>query len=661
MYELDYIPPNRRALHQPAVKWLLITQFFTIVPFMSYLPQWLLLVFGLAVIWRFRVMRGQLRKPPLLLMIAAVIIGIGSLLVSGFSQYTLDAAVSLCVLGYLLKSFEVLRRRDGVFLVYLGFFLAGVFLLYRFDPLGALIMLLLLVLNALTLQAITAERHFKGSYAVKQTAWLVLAAIPVMVMGYLFFPRIPPLWTIPNDERGARTGMTDEITPGSVADLARSSEPAFRVSFEGDIPPRDVWYWRGNTLSRFEDGSWSAIFRENRIRFSFQNNELPKPVESSQRFDYNVVMESSGRRWLYFLDWPTEVDADRSAILPDGRAARFAPINSNFRYYATSYAEVSWPDQTRMLEFNLELPSSGNEALRTWAIEQRQRVGSDQAFVSWLAQYITNEPYFYTVQPPLYPGEQSLADFWLFGRQGFCSHYASAIAFILRSVDIPARLVGGYLGGNYNANGNYIQVRQMEAHVWNEIWLDDRWVRFDPTAYVAPGRVLSNIDDLVEEGVAAELPLISRVSRLSMISALTMYWDSALYQWQVLVLDYDNSRAISVFESVLGRFTPLKAVILLLTVLSMVALVIAVATGMIRLPKYVSEPYRSLRQIEKKFGARQSHETLSQYFARLRQAHPDIESLSAIQAEFEAYLYGKDSQIGDRFWALKRELQRARV
>jgi transglutaminase-like putative cysteine protease len=653
MTNIAYIPPYQRVLHQAGIKALLMVQFVTVLPFMTYMPKWFLLVFALVLFWRWRVLRGELRKPPRTLLITAVVAGIGGLVFSGLNRYSLDTAVAFCLLGYLLKSLEVLRRRDGIFQIYLGFFLAGVFLLYRFDPLAGLIMIILLIVNLIALQAVTSDVHFNWRYALTQSLIMVVAAIPVMIAGYLFFPRIPPLWSIPNDERGATTGMTDELTPGSIADLARSNEPAFRVSFSSTLPPRSQWYWRGTTMTLFDGNTWKAKYSDRNI-FSWPLNK-PLPTSEISEYDYTVIMENSGRRWLYFLDWPTSITGDNIRILPDGRAAKEKPISSVFRYNAQSSNSVQWDDQTTIIRDSLLLPDQGNEALKQWAIDRRQERTSDTDFVNSIGNYIRNENFYYTLRPPLYVGEQSLESFWFGDRRGFCAHFASASAFIFRSAGIPTRLVGGYLGGTYVSQGNYIQVRQMEAHVWLEVWLNEQWVRFDPTAAVAPNRVETNLDDLFAETQPSDLPVFSRLGQFGLINQLNIFWDSLEYKWQVLILDYDNQQALGWFEKSFGRLTAMKLAIGILTLMGSVALVVAFSLGMIKLPTRKSEPFKSLAKLEKWYGVRMPGETIDRYFARLKHANPKHTALDGLGKLIQEQLYksGHDLRQSDVSLVLK--------
>lgn len=617
----QYVPIMHRVMPLPVLWVLLLVQGVMVVPFLFYLPLWLGVVFVLVLIWRWRVTHGDMRKAPRSLIILAILVGIGGLLLSGLRAYNLDSAVALCVLGYLLKSLEVMRRRDGIFQAYLGYFLTGIFLLYNYTPVGALVAIVMVWANTLALHAVTADQTFRWKRGTKLSLALMVAAVPIMIAGFLFFPRLPPLWSIPNDERGAQTGMSDEVDPGSVASLAQSTEPAFRVQFEGDPPPRQQWYWRGTTLGDFDGRVWRARFRD-RNRFQWPRGQLPLAQPGAEQFEYSVLLEATQQHWLYFLDWPTQVRGQDAYVLPDGRAARRNSLSQTYRYEAQSAAAVSWPNETA-LQWYQRLPEQGNEALRQWGIELRQTAGSDAAYIDAILNHLRTEPFRYTLQPPLYPSADSLSDFWFDGRLGFCSHYASAVAYLARVAGIPSRLVGGYLGGTYNQSGDFIQVRQMEAHAWVELWLNGQWQRVDPTAAVAPGRIDLNLDDWLSEDNPSDLPFGARFGRnLGPFNDLRFWWDSVQYQWQVSILNYQQSNALGLLEARFGRINPWHAAAAMAVFLGVLGLLMAWFTGLLQLPRRQSEPWASLRRVERQYGDRHVGETVSDFMARLAYEHP---------------------------------------
>jgi transglutaminase-like putative cysteine protease len=641
----QYIPIMRRVMPLSVLRVLLLVQGIMVIPFLFYLPLWLGVVFLLVLLWRWRVTHGEMRQAPRSLIVLAMLVGVSGLLLSGLRAYNLDSAVALCVLGYLLKSLEVMRRRDGIFQAYLGYFLTGIFLLYNYTPVGALVAILMVLGNTLSLHAVTADQTFRWRRGLKLSGALMAAAVPIMIVGFLFFPRLPPLWSIPNDERGAQTGMSDTVEPGSIEALAENTSPAFRVQFEGDRPPRQQWYWRGTTLGDFDGRAWRANYRD-RNRFQWPQGQLPRASTDASQYDYSVLLEATQQHWLYFLDWPTQIRGEEAFVLPDGRAARRNSLSQNYRYEAQSASRVTWNGEASLAQY-LRLPETGNEALRQWGLEQRAAAGSDAAYVQAILAHIRNESFRYTLRPPLYPSADSLSDFWFGDRAGFCSHYASAVAYLARAADIPSRLVGGYLGGTYNDSGDFIQVRQMEAHAWVEVWLDGQWQRIDPTAAVAPGRIEANLDDWLSQDNPSDLPFGVRFGRnLSAFNDIRFWWDSVQYQWQVSVLNYQQSNAMGLLEARFGRIDPWHAAAAMAVFLGSLGLLMAWFTGILKLPRRVPEPWASLRRVEREYGTRRTGETVSDYLQRLAMEHPQrLEPLARLAHLIDTLAYDPQVQL----------------
>ena len=138
------------------------------------------------------------------------------------------------------------------------------------------------------------------------------------------------------------------------------------------------------------------------------------------------------------------------------------------------------------------------------------------------------ESFVYTLAPDIL--DRDPVDGFLFNtRRGFCEHFAGAFALLMRAAGIPSRVVTGYQGGEMNPTGEYMIVRQSDAHAWAEALLDGKWERVDPTAAVAPSRI--------ERGIGAALPAGERVPYLARIEmtwlkSLRLHWDSVNYHWQ---------------------------------------------------------------------------------------------------------------------------------
>ena len=196
---------------------------------------------------------------------------------------------------------------------------------------------------------------------------------------------------------------------------------------------------------------------------------------------------------MFALDVANPV-ADGTALTRDFRLITDKPIHTIFRYRAQAYpdaaTDLELPDWLRRRE--TQLPENDNPRSVAFAKDLAVRSDGPEAFLDNVLRYIRAEAFFYTLNPPLLPDLGSIDAFWFDSRRGFCSHFAGAFVYLARAAGIPARMVGGYQGGEANPLTGHLVVRQYDAHAWTEVWLEGRgWVRFDPTAAVAPARIES--------------------------------------------------------------------------------------------------------------------------------------------------------------------------
>ena len=450
-----------------------------------HLPLWLSGVLALLIALRWLQQRRGGHVPTLLrlslvtLLLAAVIATYGTL----FGRAPGAAfAVGLLV----LKLLESERPRDARATVLFAAFLLMSALLF-----GQSLLMTLLVAAALLplLAALTALQPAPGADA-RRVLWsapalLLAAALPAALLGFVFVPRLStPLWGAPADTT-ARTGVGNTMTPGEYTRLLVDDSPAFRVGFDGPVPPRAERYFRGVVMEHFDGRTWS----------NSGSGQLGPAVEvmrpTAPAVRYTVTLEPTQRHLLFALDTP--LGAPAGATLTRARTLLSAkPVAARLRYEAVSAPQrilepVLGPAARRL---GLQLPAGFDPRARALAMQWRARYGHDDAAIVEAALRMFHDGGFrYTLAPPPL-GRNSVDDFLFDTRAGFCEHYASAFTFLMRAAGVPARVIGGYQGGFHNRLGHYLLVRQSDAHAWSEVWLPGRgWTRIDPTAAVRPDRI----------------------------------------------------------------------------------------------------------------------------------------------------------------------------
>lgn len=541
----------RALIPRNSLAWLLIAQLVVLVPHLPRLPWWLAGLWLGCALWRVQIQRMRWGYPGRLLRV-------GGLLLTGlavfFTQGTLiglDATVMLLLLLFMLKLLEMRSPRDALVVICLGFFIvATAFLFDQGIPLALYQCFSALVLVAALVGLQQSPARNDPLAALRHAGGMLLQALPLMLLLFLFFPRLAPLWSVNLPSNSARTGLSESMAPADIANLAQSPELAFRVQFDGQTPPAATLYWRALTMSRFDGRAWS----QDR---SLERRAAPPTVAEGGPLHYQVIAQPSGRSWLYSLRGSSSDTPQVTRLADDTLRARM-PLGSTFAYEASSYSAARLqPDglSARERQRELQLPASGDPRARAWAQQLRAEHASDAGLIQTLLQQFAEQPFHYTLKPPAL-GQHANDEFLFDTRRGFCEHYAGAMAFVLRAAGIPARVVTGYQGGELNPRGGYLLVHQFDAHAWVEAWLPNSgWTAFDPTFQVAPTRIERGLEEAMrEEGsFLAESPLSSaRYRGVSWLNSLRLGWDDLNYQWQLRVLNFRSEEQLALFRRWLG-------------------------------------------------------------------------------------------------------------
>lgn len=532
---------DAEPLDPAAVPWLLTCALATTVPHFEHLPWWLTTVASLALLLRFGAWLTlrrpshrfpSIRLPPRWLLALVVVAATAGVFVEYKTLFGRDAGVALLVLFMALKPLEMTRTRDATVVIMLGFFLLLTHYFYSQSiPTG------LWLLTAALLQTATLIRIHGGAQppalVVRRAGILLLQAAPFMVVLFLLFPRIAgPLWGLPQDAHSSRSGLPDTIAPGSISDLILNGAIAFRVRFDAAVPANASLYWRGPVMDAFDGQRWQLS--------RLAERSSPMIEARSEPLTYEVTIEPHNQRWLLALDAAVGIP-EGAAITSRLQVVSRTPVQLRSRFALRSSLDyrAGVDDSKPIRDTALQLPSTGNPRARELARGWRQRFGSAEAISSAALTLFRQEKFGYTLRPPLLAGD-TIDQFLFETRSGFCEHYASAYVFLMRAAGVPARIVAGYQGGEFNPVDGYLVVRQSDAHAWAEIWIAGRgWVRQDPTAAIAPERVEQGIAAALPEGET--LPAMARVD-LDWLRQLRFRWEAVNNRWNQWVLGYNPER-----------------------------------------------------------------------------------------------------------------------
>jgi transglutaminase-like putative cysteine protease len=463
-----------------------------------------------------------------------------------------------------IKFLEARVRRDGTLLACLAAFLLITPFLSSQTMLAAAAAVPALLalggaLDALARAPDTQAQPADWRRSLARAATMLAQGLPIAALLFVMFPRLAgPLWGLPSDH-SARTGLSDTMTPGMFTALTLSDEVAFRVDFDGPVPPPAARYWRGPVLSRFDGRVWRAGPP------LFGGTLTP---QSGRTIAYTVTLEASDQPRLFALDLPVSLPRaggyDGAGSVPfflgltrDQQLLMRTPVAQPVRYTQRSILRAEYPStSTQDVRINTRMPPDNPRSV-AFARELRAKVADDAAFIAAVLAHFRNEQFVYTLAPPLY--EDAPVDQFLFGpRRGFCEHFASSFVVLLRAAGIPARVVTGYQGGEMNPQGGYMIVRQSDAHAWAEALIDGTWRRYDPTAAVAPSRVERGLSSALPDSDA--LPLLARLDG-GWLKDLGLAWDAANHLWRRHVVDFNYQRQRSLWRELnVDTFVPWQIV-----------------------------------------------------------------------------------------------------
>jgi len=401
------------------------------------------------------------------------------------------------------------------------------------------------------------DQPAKPSSLLRFSFKLFLFALPFTVTLFLLFPRAyGPLWNLPRDSRLAKSGFKNSFRIGQVAELAQSKDPAFKVEFpDNNMPAQKNLYFRGLILWFTNGAVWYQGYvpaRVNRSRRTAAEGILQR-----------ITLHPHNKRWLFVLDRP--VLAPRwCRRLPGGIYQSLWNIEAPYRYNVISRVDAVYNFLPRVeRQWALQLPRQRSRRIMALAREWRDRASTDADIIQQAEDFFEKSSFVYSLTPGSLDPEDPLDDFLFNTRKGFCEHYAAAFTYLMRAAGVPARVVAGYQGGEYNPVGNYLEVRQSEAHAWSEVWLEGSgWLRVDPTSWVSPERIEYGMElsqqltrGLTDEDRSEAIRKALRGNFFKRaLRFLKNHWDNIRYKWDVWIISYDIFRQRNLLSSLgLGR------------------------------------------------------------------------------------------------------------
>jgi protein-glutamine gamma-glutamyltransferase len=605
-------------LSRRKIAGLLLAQAFIIMPLLVHIPLWICGLWMAIALWRWQMLRDKWFTPHKYLINVITIGCAAGLYVNFTGRAGMDAALALLICTFILKILEMRNLRDAQLIVFIGFIAISTQLLLSQTIGAAVYALICSGILMSSWRGIYLHRNKPFKQSLRRNLGIFFQTIPILLVLFIVLPRIGPLWTMPEDQV-PKSGFTDNLSLGDLGELVKNHDAAFRVSFDKEKPNHSDLYWRGLVLNQYDGKTWTYNNATTSLRTETEKT-------SSDLIDYKIILEAHGYRWLFALSQPARIKSEQNnlRINREGLVRSSEIIRQRMQYEVSSttrsdiYQELSDVDKNTLLA----LPENSNPQTRQLVAQWLAEGLTTDDIIAEMQNNITRE-FSYTLQPPAL-GTHSIDDFLFKTKSGFCEHFASSFAFVMRSAGVPSRVVVGYQGGTWNEIEQYLLVSQADAHAWVEIWIDNHWRRIDPTAFVAPGRVESGIDEALTQN---DQQLLSRRWQQSpWLWQFQKRWDAASFVWYKFVINYDKDNQQRFIENILGGSDPWRLVFSLVGLMLFAAALIA-SVFWFRNRRIFSADYEKVvylleKKLKKRGYQRYKGESISAFCKRVGNSEP---------------------------------------
>lgn len=646
-----------------ALIWLILAITSVYLPLQLQLPLWTSLVFFSVIIWRWMMHLGRWPFPNTPVKIVVVVLAIAAVIISAKGRFHLESATTFILVASLLKVLEIKNQRDGYIVIFLSLFLLAVNFLFEqglFTALYSLVAVWLLLAALVGLhQTLYSDQQLTKNLrrAGKTSSQVLLLSLPIMLVLFLLFPRLGPLWSLNLQSNKAKTGLSDQMSPGDIAELSNSDELVFRVEFDSDIPTPDQWYWRGLVLDDYQEvngrATWSMSGQLDQVDW-YPQSWLPE-ASAEGVVDYRIIQEASDKKWLFGLRGVAAMESG-IGMTEDDRIISKKKLRQRKEYSVRSQLDLKIAAQglrSFVRQQSTQLPSSsaglGNPKARLLAQQIFLQNDTDAERMQFALNYYQQNNFSYTLKPDVML-ENDIDKFLFEKRAGFCAHFSSSFVFLMRSMNIPARIVAGYQGGELNPDSGHITVRQYDAHAWAEVWLPGQgWVSVDPTAEVAPDRISQGLRQALNEAegalVGSNFSLL-KLSHFPWLNDLRFQLDELNYYWHKTVLNFNKDKQGSLLKEWFGNGFLKKSLYALAALFCSLFFFIALVVLWRKPNAKESVLVKTLRQFDHKLNdqalQRKDSEGLADYSQRLQVSYPQYrESIQRLFGQLQNHYFSK--------------------
>jgi protein-glutamine gamma-glutamyltransferase len=471
---------------------------------------------------------------------------------------------------------------------------------------------------------------------------LLIYSIPLAIVLFVLFPRVTgPLWGLPEDAYNAKTGISDTMSPGNFSKLSNSYEVAFRVKFDENIPLPENRYWRGPVLWSYDGKTWTAPVKERKATRRVEYTGYSKAIS------YSVTLEPHQQYWLFALDIPAKLPL-QARLTPELQLLSDKPVTQVKKYSLESHTKYKLfasynISPSRYLALPKHISPKARELVQEWQLQNLNH----QQIINQALNYYVDKEFYYSRKPPLL-FDDPVDEFLFDTRKGYCEHFSSSFTVLMRMAGIPSRVVTGYFGGEINPLGDYMIIRQADAHAWSEVYLEDKgWIRIDPTSVIPPHRIEADEDIVrIKPESSQAITIVKEDSWINKsFKGVRNALDSINNSWNQWVVGYNNKKQAALFKAFgVPKITWKGLSTILFIVMSVLLAIFSfyIFKNRVKLDQVNKIYYRFCKKLSKAGFIKQENETASNFAKRLAKELPEKKlAIMKITSAYNSLHYGK--------------------
>lgn len=454
-----------------------------------------------------------------------------------------DTFISLLMMGCSLKFLEYANKRDLYVQCCALLFLTIIPLIFHYQ---FYVMIYIIVMCIMIIWAFVSITHVQSvKEDLRLLLKIILPAVPVTIVMFLVLPRTGAFWVIPNLDK-TQSGISSTLNIDGLGDMSKSDKLVARVVFHGNIPSSR--YFRALVYEKYSAEGWTEGDDDRNKRrtlafYKYLPGSKAQPQPLAAKTDYDIILENTGTPYIPTLRY--SYTNMRRVFYLSTDVYTTNNNGSGRQYYHFTYLPDKSPQSERLgtgqSDNTLYYSEYNNESTQAFVKQITAEAENDREKVQAILKFFSSGQFKYTLTPGRYSRASFLDDFLFKRKQGYCVHYASAMALMLRMAGIPSRVVGGYMGGEVNSDENYVTLREYDAHAWVEAYVDHKWTEYDPTALIANWNYSSEGESVIgmSNGIRAEDSLLSSLDKIREFIDM---------QWTMFILNFDSERQQSLFK-----------------------------------------------------------------------------------------------------------------